>query len=348
MVVECPECGTRFSLDESRITGATAKVRCSHCSQIFRINRAGQVVEKEAAPPAPPPEAPAEAPAEAPPETPPEERGEAPPEIPSEAPPETPSEAPEEGPPAERPSPRIVREEAPPPETEEPPPAGAGVEAREEEAVGEAPEGPLEEALAPARPRFRWWIVIIILAVPLLAALGWWLWQLQQPEPVGPPAGPAGPAPLVVTPSPPPIPAEDLQNLPVDWAQARYEGLVNAQGEQVLVIRGEVANEGEQARGPILLKATLTDARHQPLKEQTVYAGTTLTDEEVKTLDPDKIKAWLDQPGGRSQKQVLQKGEKQSFTVVFFGVPANLAETQAGFQLVVVEGPVMGDNSGSK
>jgi len=193
------------------------------------------------------------------------------------------------------------------------------------------------------------WMVVIMLAIPLLAALGWWIWQLQQPEPAapGPQAGPEAPAPLVVTPSPPPAPAADLQELPVDWAQARYEDLVNAQGEQLLVIRGEVVNEGQAVRGPVRVKATLTDAQHQPVKEEVVYTGTGLTDEEAKTLDPDKIKGWLSQPGGRSGQQALKPGEKQPFTVVFFGVPANLAETQAGFQLVVVEGPVVG-KSGKK
>lgn len=305
MVVECPECGTRFSLDESRITGATAKVRCSQCRQVFRINRAGQVVEPPAAPPS-----------EAPP----------PPEVPEEAP-------------------------APPtPEAVEPPPPPEEVTAPQE-AAWEASEGiPTEISTPPKKGRLRLWMIVLMLAIPLLAALGWWLWQWQQPEAVTPgfQAGPEAPAPLVVTPSPPPVPPEDLQDLPVDWAQARYEGLVNAQGEQLLVIRGEVANEGKTARGPVRLKAILTDAQHQPLKEKVVYTGTSLTDEEVKTLDPDKIKGWLDRPGGRSEEQKVKPGEKQPFTVVFFKVPTDLAEIQAGFQLVVVEGPVVGGQSGPK
>lgn len=305
MVVECPECGTRFSLEESRIIGATAKVRCSQCRQVFRINRAGQVVEPPAAPPA---------------ETPPS---------------------------------RKTWEETPVPpnpEAVEPPVALEGMEAGEEAAL-EAPEAaaPAEAPAAP-KPRLRWWMVVLVIAVPILTALGWWLWRLQQSEPTAPgsQAGPAAPAPLVVTPSPPPVPPTDLREVPVDWAQARYEGLVNLQGQQLLVIRGEVANEGKTVRGPIRVKAILTDARHQPLKEEVVYAGTSLTDEELKTVDPKKIKYWLDRPGGRSQEQKLRPGEKQPFTVVFFGVPANLAETQAGFQLVVVEGPVLTDKSGRK
>ena len=144
----------------------------------------------------------------------------------------------------------------------------------------------------------------------------------------------------MVKPPPPPAPSPGLENLPVDWAEARYQGLVNAKGGQLLVIQGEVANKGKSPRGPIRLKATLTDAQHRPMQEEKVYSGTTFTDKELKTLKPEEIKGWLTQPGGRSQVKIIKPGEKQPFTVVFFGVPDNLAEAHSGFQLVVVEGPV--------
>jgi hypothetical protein len=148
----------------------------------------------------------------------------------------------------------------------------------------------------------------------------------------------------VVKPPPPPVPPKDLREVRVDWAQAHYQGLVNPKAGQLLVIQGEVVNKGKTPRGPICLKVTLTDAQHLPLKEEIVYTGTTLTDAELKSLDPSEIKSWLARPGGRSQKKVLKPGEKQPFTAVFFGVPNNLAEAQSGFQLVVVEGPkVTGD-----
>ena len=70
-----------------------------------------------------------------------------------------------------------------------------------------------------------------------------------------------------------------------------------------------------------------------------MYTGTTITNAELKTLDPSEIKGWLLRPGGRSQEKVLKPGEKQAFTAVFFEVPNNLVEAQSGFQLVVVEGP---------
>ena len=43
---------------------------------------------------------------------------------------------------------------------------------------------------------------------------------------------------------------------------------------------------------------------------------------------------------GEEAQLVVKPGDKEPFTVVFFGVPDNLAETQSGFQIMVVEGPV--------
>jgi predicted Zn finger-like uncharacterized protein len=48
MIVQCPECKTKFELDPERISGATAKVRCSRCQNVFTVTR----------PPAEAPEAP--------------------------------------------------------------------------------------------------------------------------------------------------------------------------------------------------------------------------------------------------------------------------------------------------
>ncbi|MGQ9688510.1 MAG: DUF3426 domain-containing protein [Desulfobaccales bacterium] len=205
-----------------------------------------------------------------------------------------------------------------------------------------------------------------VVGVMLLAGFGWWflggkspagpfkplteaIQRLQakikgQPPPTSAAPGrqseSSAPASTVLTPPPPPLPASDLKELPVEWAQAFYQGLINTKGGQLLVIQGEVSNKGKEPRGPLRLKAVLTDARHRPLREEVVYAGTTLAEAELQTLDPEEIKAWLQKPGGRSQERVLKPGRKQPFTVVFFGVPGNLAETQSGFQIMVVEGPV--------
>ena len=324
MVVTCPECSTRFSLDIGRISGPTAKVRCSRCRHVFRITRAGNIVAPDLAPP----------------------------EVKTQgAPPQ--SKAQEEV------------SWAGPPELARPGPAPETQAAPEKEA---APQfvPVLEEVPPPPETRRPWlWISVLLLAALVLGGLIWMAWQGNLPGqlkplsvmiqrlkgqemPAKPPAQAAGaeagasaPAPTLVTPPPPPVPAADLVDLAEAWAQAHYQGLVNTKGGgQLLLIQGEVVNKGKSPRGPIRLKATLTDAQHRPLREEVVYAGTTISDTELKTLTPEEIKGWLAKPGGRSQERVLKPGEKQPLTVVFFGVPNNLAEIQSGFQLVVVEGPV--------
>jgi predicted Zn finger-like uncharacterized protein len=326
MEVACPECNTKFSLDESRIPGPSAKVRCSRCQNVFRITREGQIVGADWVPPV-----------EAPPSMPPREE---------------------------------VREhipEPPPPEPVEPlsPPARKMVP---EKAAPPAPEA-AEAELPPPPPGKKWhwlWLPAILLFVVLVVGLGWRAWRGDLPGPLKPlnnvvqrlkeklgkakPASPVAvppeagvkpPAPTKVTPPPPPLTAQALRDLPVDWAQAHYQGLVNVKGGgQLLVITGEVFNKGKTARGPIRLKAILTDAQHRPLKEEVVYAGSTFTDNELKTMSPEEIKGWLAKPGGRSQERVVKPGGKVPFTAVFFAVPGNLAETQSGFQIMVVEGPV--------
>jgi predicted Zn finger-like uncharacterized protein len=329
MEVACPECATRFSLDESRIPGPSAKVRCSRCQFVFRITREGQIVGPDWVPPiAPPPEAPTQ-----------EEIRE---NIPKPAPPE-PTE----------PLPPFSREMAPEEAAAIPP------------AAAEAEMPPP----SPGKKRHWLWLSAVLLFAVLVIGLGWLAWQGDLPGPlkplndvvqqlkgkagqakppapaaVPPEAGLKAPAPTKVTPPPPPVTAQDLRDLTVDWAQAHYQGMMNVKGGgQLLVIQGEVLNKGKTARGPIRLKAILTDPRHRPVKEEVVYAGSTFTDNELKTMSPEEIKGWLAKPGGRSQGRVLKPGTKISFTVVFFGAPDNLAETQAGFQIMVVEGPVAAD-----
>jgi predicted Zn finger-like uncharacterized protein len=314
MTITCPECHTRFSLDDSRIQGPTAKVRCSRCRHVFKINKDGQVLAADLGPKAAAPAAP---------------------------------------PPAPEPVPE---------------PVAPGFDPGSMAASGMPPEpGPIPGE-GPAHPRpWRPWLKIAapILAVVLLGGLFWLAWTghlggpfkpvsdlvqrlKRKPTPPKEPAPAPGaatrtpsPAPTVVTAPPVPTPPADLTDLAVDWAQAHYQGLINDKGGgQLLLVQGEVVNKGTTPRGPVRLKATLTDAQHHPLREELVYAGTTLSDADAKTLPPEEIKGWLTKPGGRSQEPVIKPGEKEPFTVVFFGVPGNLAETQSGFQLVVVEAPV--------
>ena len=63
MIITCPECLTKFQLDETRVPEGGGKVRCSRCKHIFQVPKS-----EPAAEPPPPAEAPPEEPAGKPPE----------------------------------------------------------------------------------------------------------------------------------------------------------------------------------------------------------------------------------------------------------------------------------------
>ena len=39
MIIQCSQCSTKFKLDESRIKGASAKVRCARCKHVFTVTK---------------------------------------------------------------------------------------------------------------------------------------------------------------------------------------------------------------------------------------------------------------------------------------------------------------------
>jgi hypothetical protein len=127
--------------------------------------------------------------------------------------------------------------------------------------------------------------------------------------------------------------------------EERYRGLVNRKGGQLLLIQGKIKNASPQPRGPIQLKASLTDPQQKTVKEREFYGGTVVFDDELQSLDPEEINRWLETPGGRAQKQVLKPGEEQSF-MVFFGAPANLSGY--GYKIQVIKGPVATSESRRK
>lgn len=45
MITECPECKSRFVVDEARIPAGGARVRCSKCSYVFKLHTSGKVEE---------------------------------------------------------------------------------------------------------------------------------------------------------------------------------------------------------------------------------------------------------------------------------------------------------------
>lgn len=315
MVVTCPECGTQYSFPEERLKPGGVKVRCSRCRHVFHLTLPGAEAKSEEKPPI---------------------RPFSQPPLDQEGP--TPVTATPEGPPQTG------------PETETLTPQEEGVSPQPRPEVG-------SRLNFRARKWFGLGLMILVLLIAGVGGLAWWqtrgsphsplayLKKLVPSRKTAPdlPSAPksegTGSAPEVVNVPPIPVPAPDLKELPITWARARYRGLINVKGGQLLVIQGEVANQGKSPRGPIRVKAVLTDAQHRPLREEVAYTGSTFSDQELKSLTPEEIREWLSKPGGRSQMRVITPGQTQPFTVVFFGAPDNLAESRSGFQILVVEGP---------
>jgi predicted Zn finger-like uncharacterized protein len=307
MVVTCEKCHTRFNLDEHRITGPKVKARCSRCQHVFLVEREEELPDAAYL------------------------------------------EEEEQGA-AARPDDRsaypgfqsLTEEEEPGPTAEE-----LAARAAAKSAL------PKPSLLLTAGARRSSWPWIISLILGLLAGVlvgcalmwfggyGWMAHKLHsQAKPLSPAAKAAGIGKVETVPPllSPPAGAADLKDLEIVGQEERYRGLVNSKGGQLLVIQGKVKNASSQPRGPIQLKAILTDAKQKTVKEREFYAGTVVFDDELQSLEPEEINRWLETPGGRAQKQVLGPGESQSFMAVFFGAPKNLSGY--GYKMQIIKGPV--------
>lgn len=313
MVVICEQCQTRFNLDESRVKGSKAKVRCSRCQHTFWV-----AVE-----------------------------------------PAEPSLDLELGEETRAPEPRKPWLESQVAQEEDASRIPMPPEFAPRPQMAEMPEEPrprpepirIPPLLMPQKSS-RTWITSLafgLLGGVLIAGLAGWFWGIPTLRNKSKPPA-AAPAPVTAEPKvepkadvltpplPPPATEADLRGLEILGQEERYRGLTNRKGGPLLVILGKIKNTTEQPRGPIQLKAVLTDPQQKLVSERVFYAGTIIFDDELLNLDPAEINRWLDTAGGRSQKPVVAPGEMQSFMVVFFGVPQNL--TGYGYKLQIIKGPV--------
>ena len=302
MVVTCEKCHTKFHLDEARLSEARGQVRCSRCQNVFWVEREGELQEE----------------------------------------------------PLQEADELLAQAERPAPGEEEEVSASEKTEAESDPELAAAKAAMPKPSIlftAHAKRSSKFWIIALVAGIlggVLLGGVimwfggyGWMAAHLQGKSQTPAPPLIAAPNSKVVAVAPPAPAAApgDLKDLELSNQQERYRGLVNAKGGQLLVIQGQVKNASSQPRGPIKIKAMLTDPQQKIVKEREFYAGTVVFDDELQSLDPQEINRWLDTPGGRAQKQILKPGESQSFMVVFFGAPKNLSGY--GYKMQVVKGPVV-------
>ncbi len=322
MIVTCENCRTKFNLEDRLLKENKVKVRCSRCGGVFWVAPDGTTSPFLSQPQPEPVSDLSEAGMDAP------ETVEGQPEseqLPDwlkatlEAEPETQPAEPEPRPDQPEPLPEPAAAPAATPQPQRPP----------------APPGPLR-----GKAWLYWSLGSIGVLALLVVGLGWWYYKMKPKAPA-----PASEIAQATSPGsvPPPMPeatSEEFQDLVIEPPEVRYRGLINRAGGQILVITGKLANRTPQPRGPIRLKATLTDSQNQPVMERLFYSGTTFTDDDLVNLSPEEINRQLDTPGGRSQGRIVAPGETQVFTGVLFGVPPNLAEGGYGYTLKVVQAPV--------
>lgn len=302
MIVQCPECRTRFQLDEERVSSDQVKLRCSKCTHVFTLEEAARQqtpLEKEPA---------GSADAES--------------EFASW---ETPS-APEESGGGEYED--TVQ------------PAGAG------EDVGESPAGQettsdslqakadvlegLEEDVPPAKRSSRkgLWILLILLALGVLSAAGYFLFpNLVSDLPFVRGGGPGSDLSQKTG-----MDIEGVKDIALQ--DVRQYFVNNEKVGELFVIEGSAVNNFPTVKERIKLQAELYDAQGQVVQSKQFLCGNTASLFQLQVLSREELNAVLQaKVGVLTNNTNLETGQAVPFMVVFYNPPGSVQE----FGLSVVE-----------
>jgi pilus assembly protein FimV len=110
-------------------------------------------------------------------------------------------------------------------------------------------------------------------------------------------------------------------------SQLNFKGVVSSFSEsdkagQLFIIKGTVLNNDQKARSFILLKGSILDSNGKPLKEETAYAGNTLTDDQLKQISNEDIKtAMNNRSGGENSNVDVKPGASLPFMIIFSDLP---------------------------
>ena len=95
----------------------------------------------------------------------------------------------------------------------------------------------------------------------------------------------------------------------------------------LFVIRGTVKNDYPTGRSFILIRGSILDEKGDVVTRQMAYAGTSLTDEEIKAMSLEDItKAMKNRYGAARANVDVSPGAEIPFVVVFNGLPENVSE----------------------
>jgi len=301
MIVHCEKCGTKYTLDDTKVKPGETKVRCSRCQYVFVVphpltlneeeifgeteKKADDAFLKEWAVESSPP-------------------------SPQEPAPSAPDTAP--------PPKAFV-----PPSAEESPfvkeiPAEADLSPEEEELAFQVT--PVEEVPAKKESKIS---TAFLLTVLLLAIVGGALYYWSK-------MGRSIPAFEYVY--------EKLYTL-MEGQQGEKTFILHLkaseytlEGGKVFAVQGKVANRSQETKRFVKVKGSLFDKSGETVATTIGYCGVTITDEEIKSSTYDALKSSFGFIGV-GQARPLPPQQDLPFTIIFFSPPAGAAE----YKVAIIE-----------
>lgn len=104
--------------------------------------------------------------------------------------------------------------------------------------------------------------------------------------------------------------------------------LVNIDGGEIFVVRGEAFNNSKKPRTAVQVKGIIYGANGKMLAEKSVYCGNVLSNDQLVTFPMGTIEKSLNnnQISGSLDHQVVQSGKGIPFTIVFKNIPQGAGE----------------------
>lgn len=174
-----------------------------------------------------------------------------------------------------------------------------------------APSAPKRRARRSFNPLF---LVLVLLLLALTGAAAYFLSQ----------GGPEAMARLLdrfSDPQPAAAPS------PIRLVELRGFFVQNSREGQLFIISGKAVNDHGEARSAISVKGIIYDEKGNPLLQQTVFAGNSLSEESLKKLPFSKIEEGMNNQFGDSLSNLnVAPGKSIPFTIAFKGLPPHLAE----------------------
>ena len=302
MITQCEKCKTKFNLDEALLKEGGSKVRCSICKHVFMVHPETQISIEEA-------------------DTMAVDKGELECSLASElstATPEGDEDTGEEGT-FEAVSLEelegLVKTEEP---KEERPSGPSMTEDAEEEFAEDEPEEEGKASLAASRSSGSrlLLIMLIVLLVLIGGAVAIFFW-----------------APGLIPDSLSFLkPQEKREITDIGVRRLSFKDVtgsfVDSKKEgQLFVIRGTVENRYPESRSFILVKGNILDDKGREVKKRLAYAGNTLTEGQIKTLNMEEITKSMKNRQGKSGSNLkVAPNASVPFMIVFDKLPGNLSE----------------------